>query len=253
MKKKYKLGIALGGGGTRGFAHLGVLQALQEHNINPEIIAGTSAGAIAGALVASGMNPRQAFEVMKVKKFTEFSKIHIPDLGLFSLEKLKERIQEEIPKKNIQDLQTPLFVTLSNLNKGCVEYVNEGPLDVLVMASSSIPIVFIPVEYNGFQYVDGGLFDNLPTEPLMSICEKVIAVNVNPVSELHNIDNMKDMATRTFLLNVNATLSETDRKADMFIEPPGLDKYDILDASYADEMYKIGYEYAKKMNFDVLR
>ena len=189
---------------------------------------------------------------MKVKKFTEFSKIHFPDLGLFSLQKLRKKIQEEIEEKNIEDLKLPFYVTLTNINKGTVEYINKGPLDILVMASASIPILFSPVEYNGYQYVDGGLLDNLPTEPLMDKCDKVIAINVNSISEVYNIDNFRDMALRTFLLNVNSTLSEIDRKADMFITPPGLDKYNILDPSKADEIYQIGYDHARNLDFTKL-
>jgi NTE family protein len=251
-QKKYKTGVALSGGGARGFAHFGVLQVMYEQNIFPDVIAGTSAGAIAGLLIASGRKPREAFEIMKVKKFTEISKIQFPNLGLFSLEKLKKRIRDEISEKNIEDLKLPFFVALTNINTGKIEYINKGPLDILVMASASIPILFSPVEYNGFQYVDGGLLDNLPAEPLTDLCKKIVAINVNPVSEMYNIDNFKDMALRTFHLNGISTLSEVDKNTDIFIAPEGLDKYSILDPSKADEIYQLGYDYAKNLDFSIL-
>lgn len=247
MKKKYKTGIALGGGGTRGFAHLGVLQALYEKDIVPDILAGTSVGSIIGVLIASGKKPREVHNLMKDKKFTDFTSIQIPGNGMFALDGLSEKIMNEISVANLEDLNIPSFVTVSNLNKGAVEYHHTGPITTLVMASSSIPILFSPVEYNGYQYVDGGLFDNVPTEPLIDKCENLIAVNVNPVHEVKSLHSLKEVATRTFLLNVNATISETDRKCDIFIEIPGIDKYEILDASHADDLFQIGYDYVNGM------
>lgn len=247
MEKRYHTGIALGGGGTRGFAHLGVLQALNEKNIFPGIIAGTSVGSIIGVLIACGKKPLEVHQLMKDKKFTDFSSIQFPGTGMFNLEGLKEKLNKEIRVTDLKELEIPLYVTVSNLTNGNVEYLNEGPVYDLVLASASIPILFSPVEYNGYQYVDGGLFDNIPTEPLIHRCETVIAVNVNPIDRVGKLTNLKDIITRTFLLNVNATISETDRKCDIFLEPPGLDKYEILDATYADDMFEIGYTYTKDM------
>ncbi len=248
MHKKYKTGIALGGGGTRGFAHLGVLQALYEKDIVPDVLAGTSVGSIIGVLIASGKKPREVYKLMKDKSFTDFTSIQIPGNGMFALDGLSEKIRNEIHVANLEDLKMPVYVTVSNLNKGTVEYLNTGPIITLVTASSSIPILFSPVEYNGYQYVDGGLFDNVPTEPLINMCEKVIAVNVNPVHEVKPLKSLKEVATRTFLLNVNATISKTDRKCDVFLEVPGIDKYEILDSSHADDLFQIGYNYVKDMD-----
>lgn len=250
--KKYKLGLALGGGGARGFAHLGVIQAMHEQDIYPDVIAGTSAGSIVGAFIAYGKNAQETFDIMKVKDFTDYSKLQLNGMGLFGLKNLNKKIREEIDVKDLKELKLPFFVTVSNLYTGKVEYLNEGPIGTLVTASASIPILFEPVEYNGSKYVDGGLFNNVPSEPLRKDCDKIIAVNVNPISELESIDSMEEMAARIFLLNANSTLTQSDRNADIFIEPPGLDKFDIIDGSEADEMYRIGYDYAKDFDFKKL-
>ncbi len=250
MKKKYKTGIALGGGGTRGYAHLGVLKALNEKGIFPDMLAGTSIGSVVGAFIAAGKTPEEVYELLKDKKFSDFTHIKFPGNGLFSLEGLGAKLLKENQVSRLEDLSLPLYVTISNLTTGQVEYVKKGPVEVLVLASASIPVLFEPVEYKGCQYVDGGLFDNVPTEPLVQHCEKVIAVNVNPVSKASKLKNLKEIATRTFLLNVNATISETDRNCDVFLEPPGLDKFDVLDARDAEEMFQIGYEYTQNKNLD---
>ena len=86
-----KIGIALGGGGTRGFAHLGVLKALEEKGIKPDVISGTSAGAIIGSLIADGKTTEEAFKLMKENKLTDFAKINIPVTGFMSLENMGEK------------------------------------------------------------------------------------------------------------------------------------------------------------------
>lgn len=117
-----KIGIALGGGGTKGFAHIGVLKALYERGIEPTIFSGTSAGSIVAALLASGKTPDQTFDVLKDIKITEASKIKIPINGFASLEKLKDKLDEILEEKNFSDLKYPLYIGATNLNKGTSEY-----------------------------------------------------------------------------------------------------------------------------------
>src|SRR5665811_384027 len=181
MTKKYKTGLVLSGGGTRGFAHLGVIAALVEKGIKPDIISGTSAGAITGAFIAAGKTPEEILKIFKKGSFFKYTKLHIPTDGLLKLDGLKEVIQKEIASKNIEDLKVPFFVAVSNLNKGIVEYKNKGLLGETVLASSSIPILFSPVILNGDSYVDGGLMDNIPISPIKTKCEQIIVSNIRPI------------------------------------------------------------------------
>lgn len=246
MSKKYKTGLVLSGGGTRGFAHLGIVAAFLDHDIKPDVISGTSAGAIVGAFIAGGKRPDEILKVLKRGGFFKYTKLHLPVDGLLKLDGLKEVIEKEIAVKNIEDLPIPLFVTVSNLNTGLVEYINKGPLIETVLASSSIPILFSPVQLNGDLYVDGGLLDNVPVEPIKEDCETIIACNISPVNPKRNIKNLIQITARTFYMSVNLNKKEVSKHARIYLEPEGIDQYDVLSSSHADELYELGYKTAEK-------
>ncbi len=240
--KKYKTGLVLSGGGTRGFAHLGIIAALHEKGIFPDVISGTSAGAIAGAFLAAGKNPHDVLEIFKQGSFFKYTKLQIPRDGLMKLDGLKELIGREIQAKNIENLEIPLFIAVSNLNSGEVEYRCSGPLGETVLASSSIPILFAPVEMNGNRFVDGGLLDNIPIEPLKRDCEQIIVANISPINPKEKFKNLIEIATRTFYMSVNANMKQVRKYATYYIEPEGIDTYEILSRTHADELYELGYK-----------
>ena len=244
--KKYKIGLVLSGGGTRGFAHLGAISALLEKGIKPDVISGVSVGAIVGAFIAGGKSPEETLEIFKKGWFFKFTKLQIPKDGLLKLKGLKEIIQKEILVKNIEDLEIPFFVGISNLNNGTIEYKNSGPLGINVLASSSIPILFSPVEIDGKSYVDGGLMDNIPINPIKNSCKKIIVSNISPINPKGKMKNLIQISTRTFYMSVNANLEEVRKQANIFIEHEGIDKYDILLRTHADELFELGYNSAIK-------
>lgn len=242
MAKKYKTGLVLSGGGTRGFAHLGVISALNENGIQPDIISGASVGSIVGAFIASGKSPEEIFSIFKKDRLFKYTKLQLPVDGLLRLDGLKEIILNEIPVKNIEDLKIPFFVSVSNLNKGIAEYKNSGPLAETVLASSSIPALFSPVKINGDLYVDGGLMDNIPTEPIKDMCDYLIISNISPVNPTDRLKNLIQITYRTFYMSVNAYKKEINKTNTIFIEPEGIDKYEILSTSHAQELYDLGYQ-----------
>ena len=245
--KKYKTGLVLSGGGTRGFAHLGVIAALFEMGIKPDVISGTSAGAIAGAFIAAGKDPVEIKDILKGGSFFKYSKLQLPKNGLMKLDGLKELFHNEISAKNLEELGIPLFVTVSNLNTGDVEYRNTGSLDETVLASSSIPILFDPVSINGNLFVDGGLLDNIPIEPIKNDCEQIIVSNISPIKPKETIKNLIEIATRSFYMSVNSNMKQVRKYASVYIEPEGIDSYEILSRTHADELYELGYNSTMKM------
>ena len=247
-RKQYQNGLVLGGGGTRGFAHLGVIQALEERGISIDAISGVSAGAIIGAFIASGMTPNQVMEILVDHKLLDFTKIRFPKKGLMDLSKLGNLIDEHLGQKSFEDLNLPLWVTLSNLNKGGVEYHNEGNLVKKVLASASIPMLFSPVDIDGTTYVDGGLFDNLPVKPIEKQCKQIIGVNISPVDEIKEFKNVFEIAARTFQLNDKSNTRKNSKLCSIYIEPPDLCNYGLLDIENASRLFEIGYEYTLKMN-----
>jgi NTE family protein len=244
----YKIGFVLSGGGARGFAHLGIIQALEEKGIRPDIISGVSAGAIVGAFLASGKSPVEIHELIKEGNHFKYTSIQFPKTGLMRLDGLQKTLEEEIPYLNIEDLPVPLYVGTSNLTRGEMEYRNKGPLSKTVLASASIPVMFSPVELDGCFFADGGLLDNIPVQPLIGICKKIIVSNISPLQKPAKITSLVQIITRTFLMSIHARINEAREHADLYIEPHELTDFDLLSVSKADEMYEIGYNTVYKMD-----
>ncbi|MAE86388.1 MAG: patatin [Flammeovirgaceae bacterium] len=243
--KQFKVGIVLSGGGARGFAHLGALQALHERKIYPEIISGVSAGAIVGAFYANGMAPEDIFDLLKSKGVFNYSSLSLPLNGLLGLDGLMEELKSHIECKDVKELTKPAYFATTNLNKGEVEYKKEGSLPQIIAASSCIPILFKPIEMDGHLYIDGGTYDNFPIKPIRPLCEKIIGINISPVHVTKELKGMFQIAARVFQLSVNATAQNSLETCDILIEPKKLSTFSILDSSVADELYEIGYNEAK--------
>lgn len=240
FQKKYKTGVALSGGGARGFAHFGALQALSEKGITPDFYSGVSAGALVGTLVASGKTPREAFEIMRHHKLIDFTAIRFPRRGLFAMDHIRKTLKKEVKSRRIEDLDLPLVVGISNMLKGHIEYRSEGLIEEVVIASCSIPVLFAPVRIGNQLYADGGVFDNLPVRALKD-CRRKIGINVTPITEVKEINSIVDMAVRMFQLSVNANLLEKGKKCDLFINPHKLDAFELMDTKKAEQIYNIGY------------
>lgn len=243
-----KTGIALGGGGAKGFVHLGVLKALGEMGIKPEIVAGTSAGSIVGAFVAAGVEPEEILELVKKNRFIDYAKVTLPGGGFFTLDNFEKLMEKLLPARNFADLKLPFFASVTNLYTGKVEYKSEGPLIPAIKASCAIPVLFSPVVLEGQMYVDGGVLDNLPVTPLAGKCDKIIAVNVNGSEEVKRLGNIKGAALRVFEIIANRDRDIAKGNCDLLIEPPGLGKFKILDTRHADELFEIGYEHTRKID-----
>lgn len=251
MAEKKKIGLALSGGGARGFAHIGVVKALYERDIYPEIFSGTSAGALIGIFLANGKDPEDIFNFFKDKKIFDVSRLKIPDNGLMNMKAAKEEIKKELNIEDLRDTKYPFYVCVSNMTKGKVEYLNKGPAVEIVLASAAIPVIFAPVKMGNDYYSDGGIFDNLPVEPIREKCEKVIGIHVNPIFEQEDLTSLAGVASRAFSLTVNSTIAEHKRKCDLWIEPDDLYKYKILGFDNQEELFETGYNYAKKLDFDL--
>lgn len=242
-----KIGIALSGGGVRGFAHLGVLKALNEHDIYPDIISGASAGALAGLFYADGYTPQESYDIFYQNSLFKFTELSVPDKGFLSIQKMAKILQENIRAKTFEELDIELFIAASNLNEGKVEYFNKGEIIDKAVASASIPILFKPTILNGKTYVDGGVFDNLPTQPIKEKCDILIASHVNPIGEEDHLNSMIQIAQRTFHLAVGSRVSEKSTNCDLFIEPQELRGINILDIGKGPDIFKMGYEATAKL------
>lgn len=247
----YNLGLALSGGGAKGFAHLGVIQALIEKGDNPDIISGTSAGALAGVFIADGYTPEEVMEIFTSRKKKEFVDLTISYSGISKMTHLSNLLKKYIRAKSFEDLSIPLYVITTDFDNGEIVGFSKGKLIDPIIASCSVPIIFTPVVINGVHYVDGGLLKNLPASVIRPYCNQLIAINLNPLYKKKFSDSLKGVAERSLQYLVNSNVEIDKTLCDMLIEP-NLREYTMFDLEHANKIFQIGYnsisEYYKKNN-----
>ncbi len=246
-KDKYNTGIALSGGGARGFAHVGVLKALNEEGIFPDVVSGTSAGAIVGALYSDGYKPDEMMTILSSRHWFSYIRPSVSKTGLLSISGIEKILEENLRAKTFEELKIKLFVTATDFNNGQTVYFSQGEVLTKVIASASIPVIFKPVIIDGITYVDGGVLDNLPVYPLENKCRVIIGSYVNPTGYEKNFNNLIKMAERTLLVNLSREVLNKVSKFDLFIAPPELKNYPVLDPEKSEEAFKIGYESTKEL------
>jgi NTE family protein len=254
--EKYNIGLVLSGGGARGFAHLGLLQALNDAGIYPDVISGTSAGALAGVLYADGYTPKEILKLMNTGSRLDFMRPALPREGLLQIGGVMKILKNSLRATTFEELKIPLYVSATDLNNGKAEYFSKGDLFDPVMASASIPVLFQPVIINNICYVDGGVLDNLPIRPIEHKCKFLIGSFVNPVGYIEKINGLVSIAERTFMLSMSKEIAEKSKKFDLFVAPLELRNYRILDPEKAEELFSVGYvatkEKLKEINVEIL-
>ncbi|MDD3607340.1 MAG: patatin-like phospholipase family protein [Candidatus Moranbacteria bacterium] len=181
--KQPKIGLALGSGGARGLAHIGVIKVLEENNIPIDFIAGSSIGAMVGGFYASGLNIKELEEIALGTDWRRiFSTLLEPSFkkGLIGGEKLKTFIEQHTDRKNFETCKIPFAAVATDLKTGEIVVLDEGEMAPAIRASISIPLIFKPVEINGRTLADGGLSAPVPTEVARNMgADIVIAVNLD--------------------------------------------------------------------------
>jgi NTE family protein len=241
VEKNFNIGLVLSGGGARGFAHLGVIKALNENGIFPDVVSGTSAGAIVGALYTDGYTPDEILKIMNPGNRLQYFSPAVPKGGLMQISGLEKILRENLRAKDFSELKTPLFVCATDLNSGKAVYFSEGELIMPVLASASIPVLFRPIVIDNIQYVDGGVLDNMPIKPIEQKCRFFIGSFVNPTGYEENITSLIHIAERTFMLSMSKELIEKSKKFGLFIAPQELKNYKILDSEKALDVFMVGY------------
>jgi NTE family protein len=217
-----RVALVLGGGAARGFAHVGVIRALEQEKIPIDLIVGTSVGSLIGALYAHEMN---SFEL----EWTAFTleRDDLLDYALLSAsmgpikgERLETFVNKKVPVVNIESLKIPFAAVATDLNRGTRVVLDHGPLAPAVHASCAIPGVFQPVEYQGRLLVDGGTVDNLPVAVARAKgADIVIAVDISQNVTNYNITNFVDVTLQAMHIMFNENVSQQRRDADILISP----------------------------------
>ncbi len=241
-KKQYGTGLVLSGGAYRGMGQVGALKALLERGIKPDVISGTSSGALNAALYASGYSPDEMAEIWRKEPFGKVLNLHIPKFGFLKSNKIGELVAPYLKYKRLEDLPLPVFLTASCLNTGEQAIFEEGDLVQLLTACCSVPVIFEPVEIDGRQYVDGGLVSNLPVEPLRGRCNRIIGVSVNPIPVKERLDGLRDIMYRTIWMGIEGSVHKTREMCDWFIAPGEIGEHGFVERSALDVFFKAGYE-----------
>lgn len=235
--------FVLSGGGARGIAHLGVLQACFEAGIAPAAISGTSAGALIGAFIAAGLSPQEATAVLREEWRLHLTRWRVLRGELLTQRRIGEFLAAHLPAKYFEDLNIPLHVSATDLEHGGQRIFSSGELIPPLLAACAVPLIFPPVPIDGTPYVDGGLSNNLPIEPFEGHRSEVIAVYVNPLPPYTNQRTLRRTLDRTFHLSFREMVARSAKGCRMFIEPPGLSAFGMFDLSRAAEIQRIGYEH----------
>ncbi|MDR3117835.1 MAG: patatin-like phospholipase family protein [Mediterranea sp.] len=243
---KYATGFALSGGFIKGFAHLGVMQALKEHDINPDILSGVSAGVLAGAFYADGNEPYRVLDFFSGQKFLDLAKLVIPKQGLFDLCELIDFLKANLKAKNIEDLRIPLVITATDFDHGRSVHFRKGELAPRIAASCCMPVLFAPVCIDGVHYVDGGLFMNLPVSTIRRECARVVAINVSPLIASEYKMNIVNIALRAYDFMFRSNSFPQRENCDLLIEPYNLHGYSNRELEKAEEIFEQGYNTANE-------
>ncbi len=246
-----KVGLVLSGGGIRGIAHLGVLQALTEAGITFCKISGTSAGSIVGSLYAQGMQPYDILQIFLKTKLYRFLRPAFTHPGLLSLDHTRALFLEHLPHDSFEGLKIPLVIAATNFSEGKLRYFSSGKLIDVVLASCSIPGVFKPVIIEGKMFVDGGVLDNFPIEPIRKDCDFIIGSSCNHLPVVSTIANFRKLFARAAIMSINSDMENKCQFLDVLIEPEGMGATSVFDVQKTEEIYWISYNEAlKKLHSD---
>lgn len=255
--KRPKIALVLGGGGARGFAHIGVIKVLEENNIPIDIVTGTSIGSIFGGLLASGLSSKEMETIVKEIKFRNLINLTFSSvLGFifknkfFKSDNIKNLIEKYTKNKNFYELNIPFACIAVDIKTGEKITLKEGNLADALVASSSIPGFFAPFEYKHRFLIDGGIVDNLPTKTAKDLgADIIIAINIESDYTQNTPKSILQVLLQISYIQGNRLLKNSKKLANILINPK-VNQYSILDFYKRDELIKIGeIETRKNINY----
>lgn len=244
QKKPYRIGVALSGGGARGFAHIGAMHAICDLGLAPDVIAGVSAGSVVSVFYSAGLLDRgndKLLQLFNGGKFTDFVKPRIPHDGFFSLEKFAGQLAEIIPYKNIEELPLKTFVCATDLDAGTKAVFDRGAISPRVTASCCVPIVFEPVRIDGRRYVDGGVLRNLPAYAIRHLCDFLIGVNCSPMGDAPDAKGLLEIAHRSYRLMSKNNVTPDLEMCDVVVTLTETANHQTFDLHNLDLLVESGY------------
>ncbi len=220
--KPVRIGLALGGGAARGFAHVGVIAALEEAGFKPALVVGTSAGSLVAALYASGQTPAQLQQTALTLEEVAITDWMLPIFGrgMFRGEALARYVNSLVAGRLMENMAMPLGIVATDLNSGQAMLFQRGDTGTAVRASSAVPAVFVPVKINGREYVDGGLVSPVPVRFARQMgADLVIAVDISAPPEANPADGTLQILLQTFAIMGKSINQYELKDADVLVQP----------------------------------
>lgn len=221
-KKPLRIGLALGGGAARGFAHIGVIQVLEEAGIHPSLVVGTSAGSLVAAIYASGktgIQLQKVAETMEEATFTDWT-LPIFSRGMLRGEALARYVSAQVNGRLIENMPLLLGIVATDLNSGQGVLFQRGDAATAVRASSAVPALFQPVKIAGHEYVDGGLVSPVPVRYARQMgAELIIAVDISSAPEANAASDTLQILMQTFSIMSKSINNYELREADVVVRP----------------------------------
>jgi NTE family protein len=222
-RRQARIGLALGGGAARGFAHVGVIQVLEEAGLHPQLVTGTSAGSLVAALYASGKNShdlRRVAETMEEAEITDWM-MPILNRGALRGEALARYVNTQVGGKSIEQMKIPLGIVATDLRTGEAVTFRRGNTGSAVRASSAVPAVFQPVRIGEREYVDGGLVSPVPVKQAREMgANFVIAVDISSDPEGNPAGDTFQILMQTFAIMGKSINTLALREAEFVVRPP---------------------------------
>lgn len=249
LNKAESIGLVLSGGGVRGMAHIGLIKALREHDLEANKVAGSSVGALVGALYANNNSIDEMLQFFKETPLFQYNFFAIGKPGLIDTERYFSILKKYFPENDFSALKKPLYVVATDLMNGDEEVFKEGQLILPLLASAALTPVFSPVEIEGTLYADGGIMNNFPKEYIENDCDYVIGsnVSVSGVLEKKDLKNSLQLAGRITSLMIYASNHEKIRECDLKLEPQALEKIGVLDKRGIERAFNIGYDHSMRL------
>ena len=212
--------MALGGGAARGFAHIGVIQVLEEAGIRPDLVVGSSAGSLVAALYASGRSGTELVAIAQSMDEGAITDWSFPGRGLIRGEALARYVREQTGNRTIEQMRLPLGIVATDLDSGEAILFQRGDTGVAVRASSAVPAVFVPVKIGTREYVDGGLSSPVPVRFARQMgAELVLAVDISSPPDGNATGDLMKMLLQTFAIMGRSINRFELRDADIVVRP----------------------------------
>ncbi len=232
--------LVLSGGATRGAFHLGVLQAIEDMGIKIKYISGSSIGALIGASYASGVSPKEQFEIFSSKEFKKHIKFNYFKGSLIKFELNKPLLKRLLPVEKLEKTNIKCFISATDMIDGKNIIYDRGDMIKLCMASCSVVPLFAPVYYEGKRLADGGITDNFPINCLLGYDLPIIGSDLHPLNSAI-ANSFLSLFKRTLFLLWKASVVKNINHCDIYITNPKLSNYSMFNFNNFLELYQMGY------------